>query len=760
MDQREVLMRYVKDFQKKKENSEEFTSDFTNLKKQSAKFKTNQSYTTKVAERPENFKKNRYKDILPFDHSRVKLSLITSDEDTDYINANFIKGVYGPRAYIATQGPLPGTLTDFWRMIWEYKVVVIVMACMEFEMGKKKCERYWVELGSEVLQCGPFAIQCSDEKKKTDYIIRTLVVTYGNEIRIVHQLHYKNWPDHDVPSSTEYILNLIKDISQLQQDDSPPICVHCSAGCGRTGVICAIDYVWRLLKDKIIPMNFSVYCIIQEMRTQRYSLVQTKEQYELVYHAVVQLFNKELERINAENCSPMSEVRQTHSSNSSPALPSVNLAHGYTDQSKVELSPQEEIFQNSAGFCPISCSPVVKLRNGIQTSFISKSGTCTTSTNQQSDPVRPFEDVPDALSSLKPCKQQDTQFGNVNSNDLLFKAHSGDTRSYSGHQPLIKTKSSPFELLKNRYVSDSAASDSHMFNNPRGHVRECLRCEITGSLGNISTVPSTHAYIRLTEDPYFSPSSSSSDPGSPKFANFYVVASYPDVAKLPTNTLNMELLPSGTAPVPHTNITSADKCRERVPLSLDDERPPPLPERTPESFIVANQCEPTQKPPKLDPLLFNGKIGTSLEWGGASICKPVESNLMTRSKSVKVRSFRLEELHHRSPSPPPLPERTEDSFIITSEIGDLQNNVPERHGPSRVMITEHREVVASSEPEAQMTRKKSLKILRNVTKNLCSSSKSSESSSSHNVLSFLHFGFGHRFAKPKGPRHLPTSWNL
>ncbi|XP_044539688.1 tyrosine-protein phosphatase non-receptor type 22-like, partial [Gracilinanus agilis] len=106
------------------------------LKRQSTKYKMDKTYPTTVAERPENIKKNRYKDILPFDHSRVKLSLITSDEDSHYINANFIKGVYGPKAYIATQGPLATTLLDFWRMIWEYSVLIIVMACMEFEMGK------------------------------------------------------------------------------------------------------------------------------------------------------------------------------------------------------------------------------------------------------------------------------------------------------------------------------------------------------------------------------------------------------------------------------------------------------------------------------------------------------------------------------------------------------------------------------------------------------------------------------------------------
>ncbi|OWK05289.1 PTPN22, partial [Cervus elaphus hippelaphus] len=131
--------------------------------------------------------------------------MITSDEDSSYINANFIKGVYGPKTYIATQGPLPTTILDFWRMIWEYSILIIVMACMEFEMGK--------------------------------------------ETRTIYQFHYKNWPDHDVPSSIDPILELIWDVRCYQDDNSVPICIHCSAGCGRTGVLCAIDYTWMLLKD-------------------------------------------------------------------------------------------------------------------------------------------------------------------------------------------------------------------------------------------------------------------------------------------------------------------------------------------------------------------------------------------------------------------------------------------------------------------------------------------------------------------------------
>ncbi|NWZ22668.1 PTN22 phosphatase, partial [Asarcornis scutulata] len=277
------------------------------LKRQSTKYRSDKIYPTAASEHPENIKKNRYKDILPFDHSRVELSLITSDADSHYINANFIKGVYGPRAYIATQGPLSTTVIDFWRMIWEYEVLIVIMACMEFEMGKKKCERYWADLGESSLQCGPFSIACEAEEKKNEYVIRTLKVTLNEEIRTVHQFHYQNWPDHDVPSSINPILELICEVRCYQPDDSIPICIHCSAGCGRTGVICAIDYTQKLLKDGIVPVNFSIFSLIQEMRTQRPSIVQTKEQYKLVYDAVIELFKRQIKALDAQEDSAASQ---------------------------------------------------------------------------------------------------------------------------------------------------------------------------------------------------------------------------------------------------------------------------------------------------------------------------------------------------------------------------------------------------------------------------------------------------------------------
>ncbi|KAL0967221.1 hypothetical protein UPYG_G00249370 [Umbra pygmaea] len=280
MDQANILRKFIQGVCAMREGDQKgednFGSDFMRLRRLSTKYRTEKIYPTSVGEKEENVKKNRYKDILPFDHTRVKLTLKTTNQDADYINANFIKGIDGPEAYIATQGPLPNTVLDFWRMNWEYNIAVIVMACREFEMGRKKCERYFPLLGEEPMSFGTFRISCESEQTRPDYFIRTLTVEYDNETRRITQFHYMNWPDHDVPSSFDSILDMIGLMREYQDHDDIPICIHCSAGCGRTGAICAIDYTWNLLKAGKIPEDFNVFRLIQEMRTQRHSAVQTK----------------------------------------------------------------------------------------------------------------------------------------------------------------------------------------------------------------------------------------------------------------------------------------------------------------------------------------------------------------------------------------------------------------------------------------------------------------------------------------------------
>ncbi|KAK1899185.1 Tyrosine-protein phosphatase non-receptor type 12, partial [Dissostichus eleginoides] len=285
MEQQAWILRSFLSQLQRQEAADGIAGEFTRLKSQSMKYRSDRTFPTKTAEKQENSKKNRYKDIVPFDYTRVKLTLSSSKNDNEYINASFIKGVSGSRAYIATQGPLPHTVLDFLRMLWEYDIKVVVMACQEFEMGKKKCERYWPEEQDQQFVCEPFTVYCDSEDIKGDYLTRTLRVTYGNCSRTVQQLQYFNWPDHGVPDSVPPILDMLQEMRSYQEHDDVPFCIHCSAGCGRTGVLCVIDYTWRLLKKQMIP----------SMRTQRPSVVQTKEQYELVYRTIRLLFERFLQ---------------------------------------------------------------------------------------------------------------------------------------------------------------------------------------------------------------------------------------------------------------------------------------------------------------------------------------------------------------------------------------------------------------------------------------------------------------------------------
>lgn len=273
--------------------------EFTALRSQSSAWKKCQRSETGAQK--ENIKKNRYKDILPYDDSRVVLTLRTSESDGDYINASKIQGPLSDFC-IAAQAPLSSTLRDFWRMIWEYKVEVIVMACREFEMAKKKCETYWAPL-NQTTAYGPFSIHCQGESSLTgDIIVRELQVSFQQEVRVVTQLQFLSWPDHDVPYEASGVLDLLHRVQALQKS-SPglplnhnPKLVHCSAGCGRTGVICALDHIYQLLSHQKLTSDFSIMRIVMEIRRQRPSAVQTKDQYRFIYTATSCLFRLFLQK--------------------------------------------------------------------------------------------------------------------------------------------------------------------------------------------------------------------------------------------------------------------------------------------------------------------------------------------------------------------------------------------------------------------------------------------------------------------------------
>lgn len=241
--------------------------------------------------------KNRYKDIIPYDYTRVVLPKDESGEGSDYINANKIQDANTNMSYIASQGPLPSTVDDFWRMIWHNEVRLIIMACKETEMGKSKCQRYW-PLNGEGIHFKNITVSLyTDGPLAHNIQMRQLEVSNGGKGRLVTQLHYLDWPDHDAPETSESILQLIEIAREIHSEVGSPILVHCSAGCGRTGAIIAIDYARKLIQDKV--NNICVYDIVTWLRMQRPAMVQTKIQYDFIYGVIREMVKSELSKYAA-----------------------------------------------------------------------------------------------------------------------------------------------------------------------------------------------------------------------------------------------------------------------------------------------------------------------------------------------------------------------------------------------------------------------------------------------------------------------------
>ncbi|XP_065596456.1 tyrosine-protein phosphatase non-receptor type 22 isoform X2 [Cyrtonyx montezumae] len=761
MDQREILQQNLERARDKMLNQEAFVEEFLKLKRQSTKYISDKIYPTATAECPENIKKNRYKDILPYDHSRVELSLITSDTDSHYINANFIKGVYGPRAYIATQGPLPTTVTDFWRMIWEYEVL-------------KKCERYWAEVGDSSLQSGPFSVTCEAEEKKNEYVIRTLKVALNEEVRTIRQFHFQNWPDHDIPSSIDPILELIGEVRCYQPEDAIPICIHCSAGCGRTGVVCAIDYTWKLLKDGIVPVNFSIFSLIQDMRTQRPSIVQTKEQYKLVYSAVIELFKRQIEALDAQEDSASSQVL-TRRPVPKPLLTPVEDIYslslltrsGQEDQDVHQHFPP--LVQNEAPLTSLSVT-AARGSSGDTAPSIRPAvsiGTLNISSTRHAAAIKMWG----AGEALQ--KHRSLQFGSRSSEQLLLDLELQGTGRKGVHSkaPLARTTSTPFVLAQQEVWACDGGNAKPTLSSQSPNAC-CLSFQVKeedvffpAELNNSSQVadgPPGHRncrqcpypYCCSAEDPYFS-SLSPDEPPSPEPSVGQNVWGHP------------RTMPTSPPPLPSSHHTAQPSTRKTSSLNVlpqtDDNNPPPLPERTPESFVVASESGEFPLASSDFQLPHRHKdTGVSLEQ--SSVSPSVMFNDTTRlkpSKSLKLRSTHSETNPDRSNSPPPLPERTPESFVLADEASV---QLPARKSTASSWdLSNGASETSSKEPMKCFRRSKSLKILKNVRKNISSPSsltKPPESAPSNHLSSFFNFGFASRFSKPKGPKTPPPAWNI
>ncbi|KAG8202163.1 hypothetical protein JTE90_010519 [Oedothorax gibbosus] len=259
-----------------------FQSEFENLPDN---FKDR---TTHASDAPENLSKNRYPDIKAYDQTRVKLSPIEGIPGSDYINANFIEGYKGRKTFICAQGPLDRTVTDFWRMLWEHRVTVVVMLTGIEEHGQVKCAQYWNENSQKEIE-KMFSITVLSTKRYSDYIVRRFQVEFTKdgltEEREVLHFHFILWKDFLAPEQPSWLLRFIKRVNEHYCSDRGPLLIHCSAGVGRTGTFVAIDTLLQQLEEE---GRIDVFAHVSTLRHQRNFLVQSLKQYIFVYRALME----------------------------------------------------------------------------------------------------------------------------------------------------------------------------------------------------------------------------------------------------------------------------------------------------------------------------------------------------------------------------------------------------------------------------------------------------------------------------------------
>uniref|UniRef100_A0A8W8J4S9 protein-tyrosine-phosphatase n=1 Tax=Magallana gigas TaxID=29159 RepID=A0A8W8J4S9_MAGGI len=263
-----------------------FSSEYKLLKE------TCPTHTTKAAEVQVNRIKNRYTNILSYDHSRVKLLPTEDDEGSDYINANYMPGYSSPREYIATQGPLPFTRDDFWRMVWEQNVSIIVMLTQLVERGRRKCDIYWPETAREPVYYGDLVVELESESTLPDYVLRVMSIKLGDTRKTVKQFAYLAWPDMGIPETSEAMLKFAKEVrSHLPPPATSkgPMVVHCSAGVGRTGTFIAVDYLMQHVRTSDV---IDIYSYVMKMRNNRPNMVQTEDQYVFIHDCIKDYVNK------------------------------------------------------------------------------------------------------------------------------------------------------------------------------------------------------------------------------------------------------------------------------------------------------------------------------------------------------------------------------------------------------------------------------------------------------------------------------------
>uniref|UniRef100_A0AAQ5X6D3 Receptor-type tyrosine-protein phosphatase alpha n=1 Tax=Amphiprion ocellaris TaxID=80972 RepID=A0AAQ5X6D3_AMPOC len=242
-----------------------------------------------AASKEENKEKNRYVNILPYDHSRVHLSSLEGVPDSDFINASFINGYQEKNKFIAAQGPKEETVNDFWRMIWEQNTATIVMVTNLKERKECKCAQYWPDQGCWTY--GNIRVSVEDTMVLVDYTIRKFCIQQVGDVsgkkpqRLITQFHFTSWPDFGVPFTPIGMLKFLKKVKTCNPQYAGPIVVHCSAGVGRTGTFIVID---AMLDMMIAERKVDVFGFVTRIRAQRSQMVQTDMQYVFIFQALLE----------------------------------------------------------------------------------------------------------------------------------------------------------------------------------------------------------------------------------------------------------------------------------------------------------------------------------------------------------------------------------------------------------------------------------------------------------------------------------------
>ncbi|KAE8288396.1 Tyrosine-protein phosphatase non-receptor type 2 [Larimichthys crocea] len=247
-------------------------------------------YPYRVAKLPVNRNLNRYRDVSPYDHSRVKLE----NSENDYINASLVMVEEAQRAYILSQGPLRNTCGHFWLMIWEQCSKAVIMLNRVIEKGSEKCAQYWPtteELQMSFTDTG-FVVRLLSEEDQSYYTIRVLELqnTMTGESRDIYHFHYTTWPDFGVPESPASFLNFlfkVRESGSLGPEHGPSV-VHCSAGIGRSGTFALVDTCLVLMDRRKNPSSVDVQKVLLDMREYRMGLIQTPDQLRFSYMAVIE----------------------------------------------------------------------------------------------------------------------------------------------------------------------------------------------------------------------------------------------------------------------------------------------------------------------------------------------------------------------------------------------------------------------------------------------------------------------------------------